>query len=85
MRIALFTETYLPHINGVVTHVKILKEGLEQLGHQVLVVTADARAQRHFVADGILHCPAPVSYTHLNLRLPPSIGYGGPPLPEPGP
>ena len=42
MKIALFTETYLPHINGVVTHVKSLKDGLEQLGHEVLVVTADA-------------------------------------------
>ena len=43
MRIALFTETYLPSINGVVTHVKTLKEGLEALGHTVLVVTADSR------------------------------------------
>ena len=41
MRIALFTETYLPHINGVVTHVKILRDGLLQQGHEVLVVTAD--------------------------------------------
>ena len=70
MRIALFTETYLPHINGVVTHVKILKEGLEQLGHQVLVVTADASAQRHFVADGILHCPAHTSRRFYNYSLP---------------
>ncbi len=69
MRIALFTETYLPHINGVVTHVKILKEGLEQLGHQVLVVTADASAQRHFVADGILHCPAHTSRRFYNYSL----------------
>ena len=46
MRIALFTETYLPYINGVVTHVKILKEGLEKLGHEVLIVTADASARR---------------------------------------
>ena len=29
MRIAMFTETYLPYINGIVTHVKLLKEGLE--------------------------------------------------------
>ena len=28
MRIALFTETYLPYISGVVTHVKLLKEVL---------------------------------------------------------
>ena len=44
MRIAIFTETYLPQINGVVTHIKILKEGLEALGHTVLIVTADAKA-----------------------------------------
>ncbi len=57
MNIALFTETYLPYINGVVTHVKSLKEGLEQLGHQVLVVCADPHARHHYVSDGILHCP----------------------------
>ena len=61
MRIALFTETYLPHVNGIVTHVKSLKDGLERLGHEVLIVTADADARRHFVADGILHCPARTS------------------------
>lgn len=58
MRIALFAETYLPYINGVVTHVKILKEGLERLGHTVLVVTADANVNTHFVLDNVLHCPA---------------------------
>ena len=58
MKIALFTETYLPYINGVVTHVKILKEGLEELGHQVLVVTADPHTHRYFVKDGVLHCAA---------------------------
>ena len=61
MRIALFTETYLPHVNGIVTHVKSLKDGLEQLGHEVLVVTADASARRHYIANGILHCPARTS------------------------
>lgn len=68
MRIALFTETYLPHINGVVTHVKSLKDGLEHLGHEVLIVTADAGARRHYIADGILHCPA-----HTSNRF---YGYG---------
>ena len=58
MRIALFVETYLPLINGVVTHVKILKDGLEQLGHTVLVVTADKEARHHYVKDDVLHCPA---------------------------
>ncbi|MEM1483818.1 glycosyltransferase [Oscillospiraceae bacterium PP1C4] len=68
MRIALFTETYLPHINGVVTHVKSLKDGLEQLGHEVLVVTADASARRHYIVDNVLRCPA-----HTSNRF---YGYG---------
>ena len=58
MRIALFTETYPPQINGVATHVKSLKDGLEQLGHQVLIVTADINTRRHYLKDNILHCPA---------------------------
>ena len=58
MRIALFTETYLPHINGVVTHVKILRDGLLQQGHEVLVVTADYQTRHHYIKDGIFHCPA---------------------------
>lgn len=58
MRIALFTETYLPYINGVVTHVKALRDGLEKLGHEVLVVTANTETYRHFIKDGVLNCPA---------------------------
>ena len=69
MRIALCTETYLPHINGVVTHVKILRDGLVQLGHEVLVVTADAGARHHYVEDGILHCPAHTSRRFYNYSL----------------
>ena len=58
MKIALFTETYLPYINGVVTHVKALHDGLEHLGHEVLVVTVDVNARRHYIKDGVLYCPA---------------------------
>lgn len=58
MRIALFVETYLPYINGVVTHVNLLKDGLEKQGHEVLIVTADPGVKHHIVKDGVLHCPA---------------------------
>lgn len=58
MRVALFTETYLPTINGVVTHVKTLKDGLEALGHTVMVVTADSRVNNHIIADDVMYCPA---------------------------
>ena len=68
MRIALFTETYLPYINGVVTHVKLLREGLEKLGHTVLVVTSDPNTHHHYIEDGVLHCPA--------VKLKKIYGYG---------
>ena len=58
MKIALFTETYVGSINGVMTHIKILKDGLEALGHQVLIVSADKHCKHHYMEDGILHCPA---------------------------
>lgn len=37
MRIGLFTDTYTPEINGVVSSVLMLREGLEALGHEVWV------------------------------------------------
>lgn len=38
MRIGLFTDTYLPNINGVVTSVENLRKSLERMGHEVYVV-----------------------------------------------
>ncbi|MFA9381406.1 MAG: glycosyltransferase, partial [Acetanaerobacterium sp.] len=58
MRIAIFAETYLPYLNGVVTHICVLKNGLEKLGNEVLIVTADPHARHHFIENGVLHCPA---------------------------
>ena len=73
MRIALFTETYLPSINGVVTHVKTLKEGLEALGHTVLVVTADSRVNNHVIADDVMYCPAVKLKKIYNYDIAPPI------------
>ncbi len=69
MKVALFVETYLPDINGVVTHVKVLKDGLEKLGHEVLVVCADINAKHHYIKDGVLHCPAMLSKKIYNYGL----------------
>lgn len=88
MKVAIFSETYLPDLNGVATHVKILKQGLEELGHHVLIVTADANSKRNFIEKGVLHCPAirakriynyslssPISLPRLNVirRFKPDI------------
>lgn len=75
MKIALFTETYLPHVNGVVTHIKSLKEGLELLGHEVLIVTSDNNAKEHYIKDGVLFCPGITAkkFYDYSLSLPYSI------------
>ncbi len=59
MKIAMFTECYEPFINGVITHIKVLTEGLRALGHEVLIVTGDTECQHHYIDNGnVLHCPA---------------------------
>lgn len=58
MRVAIFTETYLPAVNGVVTHVKTLKEGLEILGHKAIIVTADSNVKKTQASKDIMYCPA---------------------------
>ncbi|MCH5200189.1 MAG: glycosyltransferase [Oscillospiraceae bacterium] len=58
MRVALFTEVYLPAVNGVVTHVKTLKEGLELLGHEAVIVTADSNVKKTRTDGDIIYCPA---------------------------
>jgi 1,2-diacylglycerol 3-alpha-glucosyltransferase len=40
MNIAIFTDTFLPVKNGVVTHVNELRDGLRRRGHTVYVVTS---------------------------------------------
>ncbi len=37
MRIAMFTDTYIPQINGVVTSINLFKNELEKFGHEVFV------------------------------------------------
>lgn len=39
MRIGLFSEAYKPYVSGVVNSIDMLKLGLEDLGHEVFVIT----------------------------------------------
>lgn len=50
MKIVLFSETYLPRINGAAIHVKTLKEGLEMLDHR----SGLPPLERHSTRRGIL-------------------------------
>lgn len=41
MKIGIFTDGYTPYISGLVTSVVMLKKALENLGHEVYIVTAN--------------------------------------------
>lgn len=43
MKIGIFTDTYLPDINGVASSSYILRNALEALGHEVIVVTTELK------------------------------------------
>ncbi|RIY23374.1 glycosyltransferase [Gardnerella vaginalis] len=58
MKIAIFTETYPPYINGVATQSYMLKKMYEELGHEVLVVTVGSeRQQKTKLVDGVVYVP----------------------------
>ena len=54
MRIGLFTDTYLPDINGVATAVDTLARELRQLGHEVFVVTTNLARHSRIEREGNL-------------------------------
>lgn len=59
MKIALFSDTYLPDINGVATSTNILRNELVKLGHEVLVVTSELPSDSEYddYDDYILRVP----------------------------
>ena len=76
MRIALFTETFLPKVDGIVTRLRHTVEHLQRSGDQVLVVSPDGGLTEYKGARiyGVSGFPLPL-YPELKLALPrPSIG-----------
>ncbi len=57
MRIGIFTDTYLPDVNGVVTSVVTLKKALEKHGHEVFVVTNHDDMLKTTFEDNVLRLP----------------------------
>ncbi|MBW4582656.1 MAG: glycosyltransferase family 1 protein [Tildeniella nuda ZEHNDER 1965/U140] len=77
MRIALFTETFLPKVDGIVTRLRYTVEQLQRLGDQVLVISPDGGLTEYKGAQihGVSGFPLPL-YPELKLALPrPSIGH----------
>jgi len=76
MRIALFTETFLPKIDGIVTRLIHTVEHLQRAGDQVLVFSPDGGLTEYKGAKiyGVEGFPLPM-YPELKMALPrPSIG-----------
>ncbi|MEB3219758.1 MAG: glycosyltransferase family 1 protein [Nostocales cyanobacterium 94392] len=76
MRIALFTETFLPKVDGIVTRLRHTVEHLQRHGNQVLVICPDGGMKEYKGAKiyGISGFPLPM-YPELTLALPrPAIG-----------
>jgi glycosyltransferase involved in cell wall biosynthesis len=76
MRVALFTETFLPKVDGIVTRLKHTVDQLQRLGDQVLVISPDGGLTEYKGAKiyGVSGFPLPL-YPELKLALPrPAIG-----------
>jgi len=57
MRIAIFTDTYLPAIDGVVNSLLSTKRQLEALGHEVIIFAPEDGKNEH-KEDGTIYCKA---------------------------
>jgi glycosyltransferase involved in cell wall biosynthesis len=76
MRIALFTETFLPKVDGIVTRLRHTVEHLQRNHNQVLVICPEGGITEHKGAKiyGVTGFPLPL-YPELQLALPrPAIG-----------
>ncbi|BBD61167.1 group 1 glycosyl transferase [Nostoc sp. HK-01] len=77
MRIALFTETFLPKVDGIVTRLRHTVDHLQRHGNQVLVIAPEGGITEHKGAKvyGVTGFPLPL-YPELKMALPrPAIGY----------
>ena len=77
MRIALFTETFLPKVDGIVTRLRHTVDHLQRNGDQVLVIAPEGGITEYKGAKvyGVTGFPLPL-YPELKMALPrPAIGY----------
>jgi glycosyltransferase involved in cell wall biosynthesis len=71
MRIALFTETFLPKVDGIVTRLSHTVDHLQRTGNQVLVVSPEGGLKEYKGAKiyGVPGFPLPL-YPELKLAIP---------------
>ncbi len=57
MKIGIFSDTYIPQINGVSTSIEMLRKGLEKQGHKVYIVTVNPDNMKYIKEDRVLRIP----------------------------
>ncbi|HEY8961551.1 MAG TPA: glycosyltransferase [Luteolibacter sp.] len=70
MKIAMFTNTYLPHVGGVAKSVETLSTECRKLGHEVKIVAPEFDGSEH--EDDVLRVPAIRNFngSNFSVRLP---------------
>lgn len=58
MNIAIFTEVTEPVVSGISSYTEVLRRGLENLGHKVLIVTSSIHTKKTYRKSGVVRCPA---------------------------
>lgn len=58
MNVAIFTEVLSPFISGISTYAEVLRKGLENRGHKVLIVTSSIHTTQPSIKRGVIRCPA---------------------------
>lgn len=51
MRVALFTETYKPYVSGVVNSIDMIKQGLEENGHEVYIICLRTALDENYIEE----------------------------------
>lgn len=69
MRIGMFTDTYIPQINGVATSVSLLKKTLEDLGHEVFVFTTTDPDAKELQEEHVYRVPSAPIFTERRLGV----------------
>ncbi|MCG6892818.1 MAG: glycosyltransferase [Desulfobacteraceae bacterium] len=74
MNIAMFTNTYIPHVGGVARSVSTFTEDLRQRGHRVLVIAPEYSAEDDTSAeeDDVIRIPAIQNFngSDFSMRIP---------------
>ncbi|MDH4443696.1 MAG: glycosyltransferase [Akkermansiaceae bacterium] len=70
MKIAMFTNTYLPHVGGVARSVKTLEDACRMAGHEVKVIAPNFLEQKS--APDVLRVPAVQNFngSDFSMRIP---------------